>query len=1221
MRLERLLLLLALLLPITLVGCPDDDDDVVDDDDATADDDDAVDDDDATDPPGEYTFEAEEGGPVGTICGDPDPTPAGGATCAVDAGSPSQLVRGIVLGAGEVYLGGELLLDAAGQVACVGCDCSASTGYDEATVLSCPWAVVSPGLINAHDHIYYTQNHPASHEGIRYQHRHDWRVGNNGHDPLPYDGGASDMERAWGELRFIVGGATSILGSGNSDGLLRNLDADQEGLWEGSVGYETFPLGDSGGQVRTSGCDYPDIDGPSVLNDDAYTPHISEGIDTAARNELLCLSSDENGGSDVTEHNTGIIHAVGIDATDAAMLAHEGAKVIWSARTNIDLYGNTAPATLLDSVGVRIGLGTDWTPSGSMNMLRELSCIDSLNTDYYGGWFDDWQLWEMATYGGAMATEVHDATGSLAAGMAGDVAIFAAGAHSARPFRAIIEADPGDVALVLRGGDVLYGDSATVEALPGGGASCDELPGDVCGAAKRACIQREIGTSYASLASSNSSSYDLYSCNEPDDEPSCVPMRPGEYDGTSTTDTDGDGLDNDVDLCPAVFDPVRPMDNGVQRDHDEDGLGDACDPCPLGENDAGDCFGFDPDDRDSDGITDDLDNCPMTPNFLQEDGDGDLVGDACDPCPLDFNEPGRNCPATIYEIKQGLLAEGFGAALDSVIVTANNDSGFYVQVLTADLDGILGSAFSGLWVYAPTSDDFTPPAPGDVITFDTTITLWWGQWEGTAPEIISTDATGVPLPEPVEVDNADVATGGDLADDYEGVLVVTSGIVTSYDPPAGPGDADPTGEFMLDETLRVNDQLTSLEPRPLIDDEVQVTGVLRWANDDSKLEPRSLDDIEVLLLGPPELDDFGPDTVFIYDGDVAASSLPALMLTIDRPAPVGGTEITLTSGDPLVLAAPATVTIPEAGTEVEIQLDGLAISAGAVQLDATLDGDTLSVQVEVLDPARLPVLTTLDPAASLLSVGQVETFTVGLDIPAPTDGTTVMLSLSPGTAGAVDSEVYIAEGLLSATFDVEGLGAGLETLTATLDAVSLTADLDIQALPDLGLIITEVFYDPGSDDDGKEWIELYNGSYAEIDLSGYSLGAGGTDYTYTQVQLSGTLGVGECFVVGGPDSVASNGSPVYDLVSNINPDLQNSGSTADGVALFDMVESAVGASTVPIDAVVYGTTNGSGLLGPSGSAAVVDVGDAPSDQSIERLPDGLWQIQAAPSPNDCSHAL
>ena len=73
-------------------------------------------------------------------------------------------------------------------------------------------------------------------------------------------------------------------------------------------------------------------------------------------------------------------------------------------------------------------------------------------------------------------------------------------------------------------------------------------------------------------------------------------------------DTDGDGVLDDADNCPAVPNPD-------QADSDGDGIGDACEEGP---------------DTDGDGVLDDADNCPTVPNPDQADSDGDGVGDACE---------------------------------------------------------------------------------------------------------------------------------------------------------------------------------------------------------------------------------------------------------------------------------------------------------------------------------------------------------------------------------------------------------------------------------------------------------------------------------------------------------------------------------------------------------------------------------------------------------------
>jgi hypothetical protein len=210
------------------------------------------------------------------VCEEMSILPAG--VCQVTPGDGRKLLKGNVLAPATLFKGGQVAVDATGVISCVGCNCA----QGGETVISCPTGVISPGLINAHDHITFSQNSPYNDTGERYEQRHDWRRGQRGHTKISSAGSASGDAVSWAELRFVFSGATSTVGSGGAAGLLRNLDrANQlEGLGIKPVRYETFPLDDSSGAQRSSDCNYGAMpDTPAkIANDDAYEPHVSEGI-------------------------------------------------------------------------------------------------------------------------------------------------------------------------------------------------------------------------------------------------------------------------------------------------------------------------------------------------------------------------------------------------------------------------------------------------------------------------------------------------------------------------------------------------------------------------------------------------------------------------------------------------------------------------------------------------------------------------------------------------------------------------------------------------------------------------------------------------------------------------------------------------------------------------------------------------------------------------------
>ncbi len=164
----------------------------------------------------------------------------------------------------------------------------------------------------------------------------------------------------------------------------------EEGLRTPAVDFDTFPLNDSSPPTGYPGAVACSTFTGMISSTDAtltaaaaYEPHVAEGINAYATNEFTCLSS-QNPGHDVIIDKSALIHGVGLTAQQYATMQANGTSLIWSPRSNISLYGNTATVTEAARLGVSIALGTDWLPSGSMNMLRELRCADSLNTTYYG---------------------------------------------------------------------------------------------------------------------------------------------------------------------------------------------------------------------------------------------------------------------------------------------------------------------------------------------------------------------------------------------------------------------------------------------------------------------------------------------------------------------------------------------------------------------------------------------------------------------------------------------------------------------------------------------------------------------------------------------------------------------------------------------------------------------------------------------------------------------
>lgn len=341
--------------------------------------------------------------------------------------------------------------------------------------------VIFPGLIDLHNHLTWNAL-PRWTPLHLFADRYEWQESkeyadalSTPHGQLVRAGYDCDLNR-YAELKAIVNGATATVGSINNPcirGLARNLDFLTELTLNEPLGAEPFrndifpfEIHSACGEqaVRDTGATLE----PCALSSGESPPkvprtvvaHLGEGVDAAARREFTMFTAHG-----YLRPGVSIIHGVGLRPEHFQQMAAHGVGLIWSPRSNIELYGTTTNAAAAKSAGVVLAVAPDWSPSGSTGMLAELAYIDAMRTTHPSiVQFTNKELVEMATTNPARLAHLNDHLGKLAPGYAADLILMRKPVGD-DVYAALVKQTPADLRLVVIGGTPVFGEPALMKRL------------------------------------------------------------------------------------------------------------------------------------------------------------------------------------------------------------------------------------------------------------------------------------------------------------------------------------------------------------------------------------------------------------------------------------------------------------------------------------------------------------------------------------------------------------------------------------------------------------------------------------------------------------------------------------------------------------------------------------------------------------------------------------
>lgn len=315
-----------------------------------------------------------------------------------------------------------------------------------------------PGLIELHNHLSYNFL-PIWSVPKPYTNRNQWRELEPDYEvaisiPAQVLGSNSNLAypksiARFVECRSLLGGITTTQGlsASSSDGrqwyqgLTRNVEAPVDPAFP-TAGGKTLDYKPE--EIATKLV-------PALQKDRAFFYHLSEGTDADARQRFFDLEYAPSAWA--IDRDLIAIHCTGLKPDDFRRLK-TAAGMVWSPLSNLLLYGETANVAAAKAAGVPIALGSDWSPSGSKNLLGELK-IARLVAAEQGELFTDEELVRMVTSTPAKMLGWDGLVGSLVRGKKADILILEGDACD--PYEQLVQAREDQILAVVIDGRPRHG--------------------------------------------------------------------------------------------------------------------------------------------------------------------------------------------------------------------------------------------------------------------------------------------------------------------------------------------------------------------------------------------------------------------------------------------------------------------------------------------------------------------------------------------------------------------------------------------------------------------------------------------------------------------------------------------------------------------------------------------------------------------------------------------